>query len=457
MGRRDAHSRWRGWEAAGEDDRDTVTSARLSLDAPVQNRWFPKVRSWVALGSPLELLSPLSIGRIVLVIAVLGWLLMLPGATRDGVVAIVVAELVTLVALALSLTIRKLSVAGSHAVIIGTIAAAGVMVAVVGTVGAILVGGMLLLAVAVFTGLFFAPTTIVAYQAAAAVLAGVAIGITQGAAAGLVAVPTAAMTGLMTSLTIALVTQAARRRMGIDPDTGLPNGYGLAAHLDQLRQEGPYVITSVVLRGLSDAREALGHRAGAELVRRAVEDLGQVMPTWAWIARVDFDELVVVAPVHAPTGDGDDAEAQGAEQALALAQQLGRGIGAGRYVVGSIGVVLRAHFGFVVAPYDGDDVTELSRQASVTARSAMTEGIALARWAGADGVVDPRGPLVARRPAHGGGARRALDRVPTADRARLRARRSPSRRCCGGPARSTASVPPDVFIPLAERTGSSTS
>jgi hypothetical protein len=54
-------STWRGWEAPNTESSRSVTSTRLPSDAPVRSRVFPKTRSWLALGAPLELLSPLSV------------------------------------------------------------------------------------------------------------------------------------------------------------------------------------------------------------------------------------------------------------------------------------------------------------------------------------------------------------------------------------------------------------
>ncbi|MEP4590432.1 hypothetical protein [Ilumatobacter sp.] len=51
-----------------------VTGDRLRPDS-VANRMFPKVRSWFALGAPLELLSSLSVARILVLVGTATWLL----------------------------------------------------------------------------------------------------------------------------------------------------------------------------------------------------------------------------------------------------------------------------------------------------------------------------------------------------------------------------------------------
>ena len=51
----------------------TVRSTRLSSEAQIRNRLFPKTRSWFALEAPLELLSPLSVVRILFGLNILIW------------------------------------------------------------------------------------------------------------------------------------------------------------------------------------------------------------------------------------------------------------------------------------------------------------------------------------------------------------------------------------------------
>lgn len=50
-----------------------VTSRRLGGDAQVQSRLFPKIRSWFALGAPLELRSPLAVLRPLVALVALVW------------------------------------------------------------------------------------------------------------------------------------------------------------------------------------------------------------------------------------------------------------------------------------------------------------------------------------------------------------------------------------------------
>jgi hypothetical protein len=65
---------WRGWGSREAPNNGLVTSSRLPSAAGVQNRLFPKTRSWFALGAPLELLSPLSVARALVAFNAVAWL-----------------------------------------------------------------------------------------------------------------------------------------------------------------------------------------------------------------------------------------------------------------------------------------------------------------------------------------------------------------------------------------------
>jgi diguanylate cyclase len=279
------------------------------------------------------------------------------------------------------------------------------------------------------------------------------------------------VTAAVVGLTVALVTASARRQSNVDPDTGLPNGFGLAERFrtsDRSSDAGPLVVATIVLRGLSEARDALGYRVGTELLRRVVEDLGQVQPADARLGRVEGDELVVVQPLatvlgdrpaidlghrhgtsnDASDGDGDAADAGLHRHASALIDAIGSGV----YTVGKIEVSLGAHVGLAVQPVDGDDLTELIRRASWAARRAVVLGQATARWehnneqmtaTDLDMLADLRGAptrgelWVAYQPQI---APRSGTTVSVEALLRWNSPRH-------------GNVPPGVFIPLAERVG----
>jgi EAL domain-containing protein (putative c-di-GMP-specific phosphodiesterase class I)/GGDEF domain-containing protein len=177
----------------------------------------------------------------------------------------------------------------------------------------------------------------------------------------------------------------------VDADTGLPNGFGLAKRLGT-GSEDCFVVAVVHLGGLSEAREALGYLTGTELLRRAVENIGQVIPQGI-VGRVEGDELVVILTLEGEP-DADAETGPGVETGLAvetsagvetglgkgtaiaevLAGQLISAIAGGRYLVGGIEIALRAHVGATIAPWDGRNVVELIRRASLSARQAHLQG-----------------------------------------------------------------------------------
>jgi hypothetical protein len=85
---------WRGWATPGGGANKAVKSTRLASEAKVKSRLFPKTRSWFALGAPLELLSPLSVLRIVYALVLLAWPLTaaVAGTTSTNVIALTAVE-----------------------------------------------------------------------------------------------------------------------------------------------------------------------------------------------------------------------------------------------------------------------------------------------------------------------------------------------------------------------------
>ncbi|MGA2303947.1 MAG: GGDEF domain-containing protein [Acidimicrobiales bacterium] len=159
------------------------------------------------------------------------------------------------------------------------------------------------------------------------------------------------------SFVVVLLMRSTRSLGTLDPDTGLPNGLGIAQRLSHRDVAAPLVVVAVVLRGIDSAQEALGFQAGSELLRRAVEDIGQVLPSDAIIGRIG-DELVVAQPVADGSLSPDEQRAESVperaiEVARSLALTVGRAINAGRYFLDGVEVSLHAHAGLSVAPWDG--------------------------------------------------------------------------------------------------------
>jgi len=460
---------WRGWVDRVDAPAQPVTSARLSSTARPKNRLFPKTRSWFALDAPLELLSPLSVLRVLFAVATVAWpVIGLTGATvrTTGVVVVSVATAAVWVTL---LSVRKVDVRVSGLLVAWWTLAVSVLVWCSHGAGSSVAFALFLAPITVFAALFLGSRTVVVTLAGTAVALGVALSASEGparaalgAVLGLVALSTA-------PVAVLVLGRSARRHDTVDPDTGLPNGFGLAQRL-AAREQTAFVVAAVVLDGIGNAREALGYQVGTELLRRAVEDLGQVLPSDSVIGRVDGDELVVTMGLlpdtmgllpdgaesghgHGPVGtDPDELPEAVARRGLALADELVRAVSAGRYLVGDIEVTLRAHVGLSTAPWDGTDVAELVRRASLSAHHASVRGVPVLTWD------DNQGALTAEDLALLGDLRLA------AERGELVLNFQPQIAPASGRTRSVeallrwtspvhGAVSPGRFIPLAERTG----
>jgi EAL domain-containing protein (putative c-di-GMP-specific phosphodiesterase class I)/GGDEF domain-containing protein len=359
-----------------------VTSGRLA-SATVRHRLFPKTRSWFTLGAPLELLSPLSVLRILFALAVLWPVVGIAGGIPARAIPALLA--VTAVYAATWVALMRTATAGPRTcevlaavLIVGT---AAVIHQSGGAPGLALSDLAFAPAVALFAGLFFGVRGLQRYAAVVLVATWVALIPLAGGllAAGLLALAVAVV-AVAVATTVRLLCRSARDQNTSDADTGLPNGFGLARRAATW-SEACFVVAVVHLAGLAEAREALGYPAGTELLRRAVENVGQVIPD-GLVGRVEADEIVVVLAYDPDTTTNGDAEATGSEAsaskatatAESLADQLIAAVSGPRYLVGGIEISLRAHVGATVAPEDGDDVVELIRLASLAARRAHHQG-----------------------------------------------------------------------------------
>ena len=449
---------WRGWATLGSGGGRSVTSARLGGAAKPRNRLFPKTRSWFALDAPLELLSPLSVLRVLFALAVVSWpLIGLVNPWGDvHTPAVVAVSVVTAAIWVVLLRVKKVEVpvcrllagfwALAVAVLMWASSGSALMVAFV----------LFLVPIVTFSALFLGTRMVIGLQTATLAMLWVALAPDQGVGEALAIALLGCLALSLAPVTVLVLSRSARRHDTVDPDTGLPNGFGLAGRVAALDRPS-FLVAAVVLEGMADGREALGYQVGTELLRRAVEDLGQVLPGEAIIGRVEGDELVVVIGLGAPdagpsTGGIPDGPEQVAEAGRALADTLVKAIGAGRYLVGAVEVSLRAHVGLAIAPWDGDDVAELVRRASLTGRHAAERGVTSAFWDNNQGALTAddlalladlrlaaeRGELaLAYQPqiGPGTGRTRAVEALLRWD--------NPVH-AAGGPGR---------FIPLAERTG----
>jgi EAL domain-containing protein (putative c-di-GMP-specific phosphodiesterase class I)/GGDEF domain-containing protein len=387
----------RRWARGRSGTPTTVTSARLPETAGVRSRVFPKIRSWFALGAPFELLSPLSVLRIVYGFAIALWLveelvLRWPSSGVPWLLGATAIAAAVWCALGVVKTVRPL---WCHVLaILGYGLVAVLAYSGQGRTGLVLASTLFLVPIATFVALFLGVRAVIGLQLVSALgLALALLGTLHLGSAILVAV-VVSLAVLPASLTIRVLVSSLGRVGSIDPDTGLPNGAGLARQLAPGRSgvvaenRSAFVMATVLLAGVDDARQALGYKVGTELLRRAVEDLGQVLPAEASVTRVEADELVVTYDLDCALAPSDRANQSGQvpEAVLAtgqaLARDLTRTIGSGRYLVGRVEVLLRAHVGVVFAPWDGNEVAELVRRSSLSARHAAASGQSVAVWDG---------------------------------------------------------------------------
>jgi EAL domain-containing protein (putative c-di-GMP-specific phosphodiesterase class I)/GGDEF domain-containing protein len=448
---------WREWSAL-QSGVTTATSVPLQGDAQVRNRLFPKTRSWFALDAPLALLSPLSVLRIIFAFAAVTWFLaglVWPLSHPDRATVFVVAA-TALVAWFAMLRIRRAGNGWSGALTCVWVAEVATLVST-GHGGALsVVATTYFVPIGVFVALFFGVWIVTVCQGAIALSLWITLAGPSGVARGafLAVVMGAALA--TASFVVALLMRSTRSLGTLDPDTGLPNGLGVAQRLAQRDIAAPLVVIAVVLRGIDSAQEALGFQAGSELLRRAVEDIGQVLPSDAIIGRTG-DELVVVRHMAEGSLSPDEQHAdvvpeRAVEVARALALTVGRAINAGRYFLNGVEVSLQAHAGLSVAPWDGDAIPELFRRASLSAREAVANGATDAVWhanthtlTGADlalladlGMAEERGEL---RLVFQPQVAASSGEVVSVE-ALLRWK-----------SRTRGDVSPGIFIPLAERTG----
>ena len=451
-----ADSRWRAWETSrATAPPASVTSTRLPTGAGVKNRLFPKTRSWFALGAPLELMSPLSVIRVVLAfeaLVCLGACLFLRHPSAIGALAAGLAPLALWLVL---LEVRALSERESAVLLAASVADVAVLlwsgpssvttfayVAVtvpIAASAALFLRGRLVLAL---LGIGALGIVVPAARTDIGQAVGSALLWTSGAGAAAAAV--------------FLLVRTVQRQGRTDADTGLPNGFGLAQLVRQRQDWSSYVVASMSLDGIGNARRALGYRTGSELVRRAVEDLGQVLPGDALIGRVVADELVIVQrladlPSEPSSGDGG-VPTGAAQEAQSAAARLVRAIRSGRYLADGVEVALRAHIGLAVAPWDGTEVEELIRKASLSAPAALNNGTGTALWNGNTGALTAEDlALLAELRLAGERGELALAYQPQISLRQAKAVAVEALLRWKNPARGM--VPPDRFIVLAERTG----
>lgn len=421
----------------------TVTSDRLH-SSEVANRWFPKIRSWFSLGAPLELLSPLSIVRILALVALLTW----PAGMLLGHPP-VAGALLTGMSAAICVGLSKCRTIGpGQSDLLALVHLAMTMVAIMTAAGmhrVLLVSGVVA-ALAIFAGLFVTPRYLVASLGVSILAMLVPTRFTHGGMAfgdSVVLAMFATLLALMTALT----ARTSRLAGSLDPETGVSNNKGTANMLHRRSGLSDVAVATVHLSGVAEVRDALGHQISAELIKRAVEDLGQVLPASARVGRGADDDVIVLVP-------NDPSGALSLDSHIAATvSQIERAIGSGRYLAGKIEVSLNAYVGVSVAKAEhGEAVDDVIRQSAVAARSARDLGRTVAYWDGTTTTISADDLEV------------LADLRTAIDRGELWLAYQPQIRPSDTAIESVeallrwtsprhGTVPPGRFIPLAERTG----
>ncbi len=446
---------WRGWEHDRGTAKRTVSASRRDPAGGEPTGWFPGTRSWLTLDGPLELLSPLAVIRVVFGFGAVTFTLLgrLGSTGRPDAVASVAVGACTFVIWILLLGADEIGPTACRLLSAYWTSAVAVLVVVdrSGQTAAVL--GFLLVPSTVFVSMFFGLRVVLWQLGVASLALWLALATGRGLGLGLLLALVAVSAVATAPVAVLLVSRASRRSGQVDPETGLPNARGLTSA--RAGAEPPVVVAVVALGGVGECREALGYRAAAELLRRAVEHLGKIVPAGARIGRVEGDEVVVVVDrstgpdlAHGVPDPGRTGGAVGTE----LAGLLVAAVSTGLYRVGDLEVSVRAHVGLAESPKDGDRLDDLIRRASRSARRAERLGVPSCAWDGdrdAMTVEDltllaslrealaGRGLSLAYQPQFARGTR-----TPVAAEALLR---------WDDPVRGR--IPPDRFITLAERTG----
>jgi EAL domain-containing protein (putative c-di-GMP-specific phosphodiesterase class I)/GGDEF domain-containing protein len=379
---------WSGWSGLPGEQTASVTSGRLPTNAAVQSKLFPKTRSWFALGMPLELLSPLSILRIIFAMGFLVWpvVALATGESKSGIVtSCVVGVVAAFTWIALFFTKEVSSRQSQLLAIVATLSLSAIIYGESKVTVAIVCTSMFM-TISAFEALCLTFRLVLPYQLLTSCLVWAAIDHERGftVASGVAGATLLALT--TASMSIALTVRSARRHAAFDPETGLPNALGLAERLKARDTDGTLILACVLLEGISDAREAFGHRVGTELLRRSIEYLGQVAPATAVIGRVAGDELLVAyqtaEPATAFLRSGGAAPADGIKGAPDLAHTLAQSISKGLFVVDGIELAIRPHVGLAIGHGDEVEIAHLVRHASLAAHRATELRQVQALWNG---------------------------------------------------------------------------
>ncbi|MBG0808730.1 EAL domain-containing protein [Methylosinus sp. H3A] len=157
------------------------------------------------------------------------------------------------------------------------------------------------------------------------------------------------------------------RLANIDSLSGLPNRRALMTHLDERsgRHGADALPTAVVyidLDGFKDVNDTYGHATGDRLIDIVAKQFGHVLPRGAMLARVGGDEFAAVISAR-------DAERAARAFAARALEVLGRPVR-----IGDRAVQIGASVGICCTEPDGCDAQELFRRADIAMYHVKANG-----------------------------------------------------------------------------------
>ncbi len=200
----------------------------------------------------------------------------------------------------------------------------------------------------------------------------------------------------------------------------------------------PAAVLALDLDGFKDVNDTLGHEAGDDLLRQVAGRLRGALRASDTVARPGGDEFAALLP------DTDEAGA------LAVARALGAALEPAFRVAGRR-VHIGASAGVALAPAHGDDPATLLRHADVALYAAKRGHVPHAVYAAGDEHSPDRLALAGDLRAAIAGGALTLHYQPKLDLATNRVRGVEALVRWTHP--TLGPLPPDQFIPLAERTG----
>ncbi|MCW2667016.1 MAG: putative Diguanylate cyclase/phosphodiesterase [Frankiales bacterium] len=225
-----------------------------------------------------------------------------------------------------------------------------------------------------------------------------------------------------------------------DPLTGLPNRLGLHERAAALLDEGlPFAVLLVDLDDFKDVNDTLGHAIGDELLVLVAARVRALDLPGLFVSRLGGDEFVLLAQLD------------GGEQAQRAAEQVHAVLASG-FPLDGVTVGVAASIGIALAPRDGTDASSLLRRADIAMYAAKGDGTGSELYSAAiDEHTAERLAMAAELRAALQTGALAVAYQPKVDVVTGRVLGVEALARWSHPLRGY--IPPDEFVPVAERTG----